>query len=416
MSNEISFRQFYETHLQEKAVALDKRKLGAIVAGFFCRIYIVLFFTVITSLMLGFINMFFADGFDGGMALIKYFFQGFFVLVLSIIIIGHARKKIKEDLVPKYPGFFKIENSVLIATLVFWAIVMVGGWFIGTTFLGNEFNSTFFIKWGSSILSMVILVIPFKIAEGIENRFVADYKRTLLPEIVRFTGSAVEYDIDRYIDRKDFELSNLFPAETIVSYTGSDLIKGISDKTPYEISQLKVMEKQVRRSGGKTETKVTDLFNGIFYKADFNKNFSGETFVVPDVARELFGSYLGELLNKKAGGLNRKEVELVYMEDVEFEKEFAVFSSGQQQARYILSPSLMQKITSLKKKFHNEMYLAFRNDHLYIGIESMSDFFEPNLFGDIADYETIEGHFLLMRTLFEIADELGLNTRIWTKN
>ena len=103
------------------------------------------------------------------------------------------------------------------------------------------------------------------------------------------------------------------------------------------------------------------------------------------------------------------------MEDVEFEKLFAVFSSDQQEARYILSPSLMQKITALKNKFSNDMYLAFRKGSLYIGVSSTKDFFAPNLFGNIDDYETIEKHYLLIKNLFDIAEELGLNTRIWTK-
>lgn len=413
MNPEMSFRQFYETNLREKAIAFNNKKFGAIIAGLLGRIFIVVSFSAFVSLILGFLNMFPFAAF--GIPLIEYFFKGFFLLVLSIIIIGHARNKIKEDLVPKYPGFFKIEQSVTIVALVFWAIVLITAWYLGTNFLGNEFNVTFFLKWGGTIVSIALLALTFKLLEKVENNFYAKYKRVLLPEIIKYSAKSVEYNADNYTAQNVFETSRLFPAQTICSYKGSDLTKGKSDKTVFEFSQLHVMKKEVHQSNGKTEVSISDLFKGIFYTADFNKKFSGETFIVPDVARELFGEYLGESLNKSVGGVNRPETKLVYMEDVGFEKLFAVFSTDQQEARYILSPSLMQKITALKSKFTNNMYLAFRNGNLYIGIESSNDFFAPNLFGNIDDYETIEKHYLMIKNLFDIAEELGLNTRIWTK-
>ncbi len=298
---------------------------------------------------------------------------------------------------------------------MFWIIVMGGGWFIGTRFLGNEFGLEFFAKWAISILSLAFLIVPFKLLEKVEADFAAKYKKAILPEILKFLGANAVYNTEQFISQSEFEESKLFPTQEIWSYKGSDLTKGKNDKTDFEFSQLQVMKKEVKRSSGKTETSITDLFKGIFYKADFNKNFSGETFVVPDLARELFGGYLGEALNKQAGSLNRPETNLVYLEDVEFEKLFAVFSSNQQEARYILSPSLMQKITALKNKFSNDMYLAFSKNSVYIGIEGLNDFFAPNLFGNIDNYETVEKHFLLIQDLLAIADELGLNTRIWTK-
>lgn len=412
MNTEMSFRQYYDIHLRQKAIYFNGKKTGAIIAGFFCRIYIVFFFIAIISLILGFLNMFPFAQFGGA---VEYFFKGFFLLVLSIIIIGHARNKIKEDLVPKYPGFFKIEQSVTIVSIVFWAIVLVSGWFIGTNFLGREFGFVFFTKWGGTILTMAFLMLPYKLLEKVESSFSTKYKNALLPEIVKYANPNAAYITDKFIEQTVFEESSLFPAQTIWDYKGSDYFNGKSDKTVFEFSQLHVIKEETKHSNGKTETSYTDLFKGIFYKADFNKNFSGETFVVPDISREFFGSYLGEMLNKKTEGLVRQQTKLVYMEDVEFEKLFAVFSTDQQEARYILSPSLMQKITALKNKFSNDMYLAFRKGSLYIGVSSTKDFFAPNLFGNIDDFETFEKHYQLIKTILDIAEELGLNTRIWTK-
>ena len=72
MNTEISFRQFYDTHLREKALAFNNKKFGAIIAGFLFRFFIVVFFTAITSLILGFLNMFPFHEFGGG---VEYFFK-----------------------------------------------------------------------------------------------------------------------------------------------------------------------------------------------------------------------------------------------------------------------------------------------------------------------------------------------------
>lgn len=413
MKSEQSFRQFYDTHLREKALALNSKKTIAIFAGIFCRFYVVLFFIAITSLVLGFLNMFPFSAF--AIPGIEYFFKGFFMLVLSIILIVHARKKIREDLVPKYPAFFSIKNSVLLVALIFWLIVMSGGWYVGTSFLGGEFGLAFLAKWSSSIIGLTVLAIPFRIFEKIENRFIGNYKMNLLPAIINFTGSEISYSPEKYIPKNVFEESALFPAQSIWSYKGSDYTKGKSGQTDFEFSQLHVMKKETKQSSGKTETEISELFKGIFYKADFHKNFSEKTFIVPDLAREIFGAYIGEMLNKNIGNPNRSDVKLIYTEDMEFEKLFAVFSSDEQQARYILTPSMQQKITALKSKFSNDMYFSFVNGNLYIGIESGNDFFAPNIFGNIDDYQSVEKHYLLVKNMLDIANELGLNTRIWTK-
>ncbi len=103
------------------------------------------------------------------------------------------------------------------------------------------------------------------------------------------------------------------------------------------------------------------------------------------------------------------------MENVEFEKNFVVFSNDQVEARYILTPSLMEKILKLKTTFKVTPNLAFHGSHVYVAI-SMKDMFEPALFGDVTGREQLQYFLTIVKQVAGIVEELDLNTRIWTKS
>jgi len=85
------------------------------------------------------------------------------------------------------------------------------------------------------------------------------------------------------------------------------------------------------------------------------------------------------------------------------------------EARYILSPSLMQRIVEFKRKWNTKVYLSFRDSKVYIAIKMDKNLFETRLFKSIVDYNFIEENIRFLILLTGIVDDLNLNTRIWTK-
>lgn len=116
------------------------------------------------------------------------------------------------------------------------------------------------------------------------------------------------------------------------------------------------------------------------------------------------------MLNQKTGF---KNTQLVTLEDTEFEKEFAVYSTDQVEARYILSPTMIEHIKTIKSKLGNDMYLSFFNNKVYIAIPNDLDSLSPMIFHNMAVFESIEPIYQTIDCLFEIARDLELNTRIW---
>jgi hypothetical protein len=148
----------------------------------------------------------------------------------------------------------------------------------------------------------------------------------------------------------------------------------------------------------------------VFIIADFNKHFLTHTLVLPDTAEKLFGKF-GQILQSIGSG----KKELVRLENPEFEKEFCVYADDQIEGRYILTPSLMERILAYKRKWKSKISLSFCDSKVYLAINMNKNLFEMRIFKPVADYAFMEENLRFLILLTEIVDDLNLNTRIWTK-
>ena len=109
---------------------------------------------------------------------------------------------------------------------------------------------------------------------------------------------------------------------------------------------------------------------------NFNKKFHGKTFVLPDNTETKFGALVGNWLQSKTSSKG----ELVKMDNHKFEQEFVVFSSDQIEARYILTPSMMERLLEFKRKCIHPFSISFIDDCIHIAIDTGKNNFEPILF------------------------------------
>lgn len=237
--------------------------------------------------------------------------------------------------------------------------------------------------------------------------FRSEYKSSVVKKVVQFINPNYLYDANRHISLNDFMMSNL-GSKKVNKAVGDDYVCGKIDKTVFEFSELIAQhEWEDTDHDGKKVMRVENHFNGLFFLADFNKHVQGETFVMPDKAERLFGK-LGQSLQKSSKG------KLVKLENPEFEKYFAVFSTSQTEARYILTPTMMEGMVSIRKKIGANCSFSFIGERVYCGIEFNKALFEASLLKPIsyADVEFIHSLFTLIEI---IIIEMNLNTRIWMK-
>jgi hypothetical protein len=234
------------------------------------------------------------------------------------------------------------------------------------------------------------------------------FKKEVVTEIVHAIDPSWNYDYQQSIQLNEYLQSNLF--ETGVDrYQGDDLISGQIEKTDFRCSEFHTEYKTVTytKNGGVQEHWHT-IFKGLFFHADFNKNIKGETYIAPDFAEKLLGKW-GQKLQFSGKG------ELVKLENPEFEKLFVVHSTDQIEARYILTPVMMEALVNIHNQYHRPMHLSFVGSRVFCAFSFNENLFEPNIFKSGANFDDIAMIYQLFMLNAIIIKELNLNIRIWTK-
>ena len=375
------------------------------ISGFLTRLFEVYFITVVISLFLGFLNMFPFDEF-GDMAFAKII-RGFMYFVLTLVVLMITNKRIKIYLGEKSPELVKNNLRVGILTVLFSAVVIAASWFIGTRFLGSDFGFNFFLKWGGGILSVFVLILPYNALKLLELKFNANYKNLILNQFLS-ANKNISWQNKEFLPQDDFTDSKLFNYQTIWNYTGSDLFQ--QKEFNFRGSRLIVHQREVNSSAGKTEVKITEIFNGYLFIADFNKAFQHHTFIVPDTGRQVLGEVYGEMVNEwiKRGG-----AKLVQFEDVNFEQKFSVYSTDELEARYLLSTKLIERITQFSDHFYQAISISFCNNKIYIAVATEKDILTPHIYGKIDDPVFLEKQISQLNALLTLPEQLDLKTKIW---
>ncbi len=254
------------------------------------------------------------------------------------------------------------------------------------------------------ITGIVLLILNIKKKKEYRRRF----KNEVVREIVKAIDPDWYYEPDLYIGQNEYYQSDLF-RQRFDRYKGDDLISGEIEKTDFRCSELHAEYKEVTTDkDGKRQERWITIFKGLFFHADFNKHIQANTYIEPDTAERLFGKF-GQKFQMSSKG------KLVKLENIEFEKIFAVYSTDQTEARYILTPAIMEALVNIYKMYKRRMYLSFIGSRVYVAMSFKKDLFEPKIFTSGVKYSDVEFMFNLFMLNTIIIHELNLNTRIWTK-
>jgi len=244
------------------------------------------------------------------------------------------------------------------------------------------------------------------LAAWFSRAYVSKFKTDIIKKIVKFIDESLVYSKDSHVKQGLFTASCIFK-ERVDEYDGDDHVTGMLEETKVQFSEIHAQH--VSRDS-KGRRRYHTIFKGLFFMADFNKEFKGITVVLPDTAERLFG-HIGTMLQS----WNIKRADLVKLEDPEFEKMFVVYGKDQIEARYVLSTSLMRRIVEFKKKTKRRVYLSFVGSKIFVAVAYGRDLFEPRIFRTLLDFAPVREYFEDLGMAAGIVKDLNLNTRIWTK-
>lgn len=232
------------------------------------------------------------------------------------------------------------------------------------------------------------------------------FKDQVIEKIIHFLDPSLLYDKNNSMSEHEYQQSELF-LESYDRFSGNDLIYGKIEGVDVRFCDLHV-EKKIRTKNGQEEW--SDIFKGLFFRADFNKNFHSKVVVLPDIAERNLG-----VLGSWIQGMNIQRGELIKLDHMEFEKFFVVYGSDQIESRYILSHTLMEHIVQFRKKIDKPLYLSFIDSQLFLALHYNKPLFEPILSRSLLEFDYIKDYFELLVMITSIVTEFKLNEKLWSK-
>jgi hypothetical protein len=259
---------------------------------------------------------------------------------------------------------------------------------------------------GVPVLVVTAIAVDF-FSHSFYARLTTVYKTVVAPEIVRLVDERLSYD--RYQGLQSYYIaSDLYPQQ-IDSYICEDTLSGKLGKTWCAFGEMRTSFTTSYAINGSKQ--VRTVFQGIFFVAEFNRHLSHETILLPDTLEFSLGS-LGRGLQKLNGNQDGK---LIRLENPQFEPYFVVYSTDEQESRYILTPDMMEKILLLNRKLGGNIRIAFKGSYMYIACVSKTNWFKADAFRSLLNRKEIEKQIRYVRIMSGIVEDLNLNTRIWTK-
>lgn len=243
------------------------------------------------------------------------------------------------------------------------------------------------------ILCIVLGVIMLCIRRSNKKYFKNNYRKKIIDYLLndydyhfREEGWPMSWDFDHSQFVKSYDFCSTSDC-LIINIPNDD---GSKSKVDLKICDLYAYDIHRDEEGNVSHSKV---YKGMFATVEFPRKF--KCFLSVDV-------------NYKKKGLKLEKVEL---EDINFNKKFKVKSDNQIEARYILTPKMMEKLLLLEEKFNN-LKLVFVDNYLYIGAPNV-DLFELDNFKNNDHVTVFEDLYDEVNTSLQIVEEIKNNNKVF---
>ncbi|EAU01414.1 DUF3137 domain-containing protein [Campylobacter curvus] len=241
--------------------------------------------------------------------------------------------------------------------------------------------------WGIASGFMVYGLVYAVMTSAKMREFSSNFKTKITKSIVRDFG--LSYNEKGSLSINDF--FEIYDCE-VDEYYGEDLISGEVEGVNVKFSDFCAIDIVKTQKNTRRITR----FEGILFAADFNKRLNSVTYICHKDSSYLI-----------------KDGERAKMDNVEFERFYDVYTSDQINARYALTPNLMQQILALQAGFDCPVNIVLSKSKILMAIDKRENSFEPDLNVPLTDNGAIRGYIAEIASFVAIVKELNLNRKIW---
>ncbi len=232
-----------------------------------------------------------------------------------------------------------------------------------------------------------LVAAPSIIAKDFENTVKKKVMPTLLNALPKFKWNSKKCITNNFINN-----ARLF-SDYNREY-GDESFKG-----KYKNVDVKMWETELGKetSSGKNRS-YTVRFKGVLVALEPQRQYKGLTIIKKD-----------NLIDITPQGL-----EPVHLEDIEFEKEYNVYSNDQIEARYVLTTAFMERFKNIQLAFRaSKIEASISEQGILLAISTNRDLFKVGkLWRPIADYEQFKTMMEEFASILELIDTLKLEQNI----
>jgi len=242
------------------------------------------------------------------------------------------------------------------------------------------------------VLFALVFILGFKAAgfaskskdlkDKYKTKFLSWYFKALL-------GEETKYSVDTKLTEGQVQQLKLFPKFNTLK--AEDYVKSKWDGLDFEMTELHLSQEN--------DEDYELRFSGLFMIVSFQKELNGQSYVIPKQGRKLlFNRFPKEHLDT--------------LEDAHFHEYFDVYGANREFTRYLLSPSMMEKLTKLREQHQSKVYCLFQKKNFFLAVDWRKDLFEPdnNLEDPMANFKLIYDELAAVKG---IIDELRDSRQIW---
>ena len=261
---------------------------------------------------------------------------------------------------------------------------------IGDLFIGMR---ALYIGLTVSVLFIVFGVIRCNNYKRVLNHYRDNYREKIIGYLMQ--GYSFYFESEGWISSSMFEMSQ-FSKETDCFYS-SDVLAidipeedGSKPRADIYIGDVDAYDVSIDEEGNRT---THDVYKGMFGYAQFPYKFK--------CVLTINSKY------KKRG----LKLEKVILEEMEFNEIFDVETDNQIEARYILTPDMMEKLKYLQSKIPN-VQILFLNNYFFIGAEDVN-MFELQKFKNNDEVEVFENLYDEIDMILKIVEEMKNNDKVF---
>ncbi len=252
--------------------------------------------------------------------------------------------------------------------------------------------------YGKGAVFVSVAALLWYVALAQLRRFKVNLKTEIYPSVFKFFDPGYRYHADGLIPIEQLHGSALIPYYDDGHV--EDYIYGIYKGVQLEFTEA-VLKKFIIEDKQK---RWRTVFRGFFIVLSLPKKLHSRIILDRDAGK------LGNLVTDVFGKAGRIGLSKVKLEDPLFEQHFEVFANDQVEARYILTPSFMERLVQLVDCYgRGKIQASFYDNSLVLMVSSSKNRFEPSwFFNQYTIKKDINSILREMYALFQVIEVLKL--------